>query len=56
MGWYSVETKEYDIQAIMYLNIGTHHRLHSGDGNKPQYSWCVNVAYKLFGSEWGIDW
>ena len=34
MRWCNVQTNEYDMQAITYPTIGTHHKLHNNDENK----------------------
>ena len=34
MGWCNVQINEYDLQAITYLTICTHQKLHNNDENK----------------------
>ena len=52
MRWCNVQTNEYDLQAITYPTICTHHKLYNNDGNKIPFSrnvyairdkiWCNN--------------
>ena len=38
----NVQTNEYDLQAIMYPTICTHHRLNRNNGNKtPDFPWYI---------------
>ena len=42
MRWCNVQTNEYDLQAITYPTIGTHHKLHNNDENKiPVFPECI---------------
>ena len=38
MGWCIIQTNEYDLQAITYPTICTHHKLHNNDEKKSQFS------------------
>ena len=47
MRWYNVQTNEYDLQAITYLTICTHHKLHNNDENKiPVFPECICNAWQ----------
>ena len=42
MRCFYVQTNEYDLQAIMYPTIRTHHKLHNNDENKfPVFRECI---------------
>ena len=42
MRWCNVQTNEYDLQAITYPTICTHHKLHNNDENKiPVFPECI---------------